>query len=144
MEDLSLSTSITINAPAEKVWKALTDPALVKQYFFGTNVRSEWTKGSPIVFEGEWEGKTYQDKGTILEAEPGKFVKYNYWSSMSGTEDKPENYADISYTLDEKDGTTVLTVTQDNIKTPESKEHSEQNWNFIFGKMKELVENGSV
>jgi uncharacterized protein YndB with AHSA1/START domain len=140
----SLSTSITVNAPAAEVWQALTDPAIVKQYFFGTNVKSDWKAGSPIIWEGEWEGKTYQDTGTILDIDPGKFVKYNYWSSMSGTENKPENYADITYSLSEKDGKTVLTVTQDNIKSKESKEHSEQNWQTVFGKMKEMVENKVV
>jgi uncharacterized protein YndB with AHSA1/START domain len=144
MENLNLSTTITINAPAAKVWKALTDPSIVKQYFFGTNLKSDWKEGSPIVFEGEWEGKTYQDKGTILEIDPGRFVKYNYWSSMSGTEDKPENYAVISYELSGSDEETVLTITQDHIKTQESKEHSEQNWNMVFGKMKEMVESGIV
>ena len=140
----SLSTSITVNAPAAKVWLALTDAAIVKQYFFGTNVRTDWKKGSPIFWEGEWEGKTYQDKGTIIDVDPGKFVKYSYWSSMSGTEDKPENYANVTYELAEKDGATELTVTQDNVKNKEAKEHSEQNWQAIFGKMKEMVENKLV
>jgi uncharacterized protein YndB with AHSA1/START domain len=140
----SLNTSITINAPAAKVWQALIDPKIVKQYFFGTNVKSDWKKGSPIIWEGEWEGKTYQDTGTILDIEPGKYVKYNYWSSMSGTGNKPENYADITYGLSEKDGQTILTITQDNIKNKESKEHSEQNWKSVFGKMKEMIENNKV
>jgi len=140
----NLSKSIEITAPAAKVWKALTDPAIVKQYFFGTNIKSDWKIGSPILFEGEWEGKTYQDKATILEIEPGKFIKYNYWSTMSGTEDKPENYANISYGLDEKDGKTTLTVTQDNIKNKESAEHSEQNWLSVFGKMRDMIESGEV
>ena len=140
----TLSKSITIKAPAAKVWKALTDASIVKQYFFGTNVKSDWKKGSPIIWEGEWEGKSYQDTGKILDIDPGKYIKYNYWSSMSGTENKPENYANITYTLDEKDGKTELKLTQDNIKNKESLEHSEQNWMMVFGKMKEMVENGKV
>jgi uncharacterized protein YndB with AHSA1/START domain len=144
MGNLSLNVTIEVNAPASKVWEALTNPAIVKQYFFGTNVKSDWKKGSPIIWEGEWEGKTYQDTGKILDIDPGKFVKYNYWSSMSGTENKPENYADITYDLAEKNGRTVLTITQDNIKDEKSKEHSGQNWQWVFGKMKEIVESGSV
>jgi uncharacterized protein YndB with AHSA1/START domain len=122
----------------------LTDASIVKQYFFGTNVKSDWKKGSPIIWEGEWEGKTYQDTGKILDIDPGRYIKYNYWSSMSGTENKPENYANITYTLDEKDGKTELKLTQDNIKNQEAKEHSEQNWMMVFGKMKEMVEQGKV
>jgi uncharacterized protein YndB with AHSA1/START domain len=140
MERLSLSTKIDINAPAAEVWKGLTDPEIVKQYFFGTNVKSDWKVGSPITFSGEWEGKSYQDKGEIQEITPGKYVKYSYWSSMGVTEDKPENYANVSYTVDENEGFTTLTVTQDNIKDVTSKEHSEQNWQAVFGGLKKLLE----
>jgi uncharacterized protein YndB with AHSA1/START domain len=144
MGNLNLKTFITINAPAVKVWRALTDPEIVKQYFFGTNVQSNWKEGSPILWTGEWQGKTYQDKGTILAITPGKYVKYSYWSSMAGTEDKPENYQNVSYDLTEKDGITTLELTQDNIKDEASKQHSEQNWQGVFGKMKEMVEGGLV
>ncbi|HJP64384.1 MAG TPA: SRPBCC family protein [Mucilaginibacter sp.] len=144
MANLTLKTSIEINAPAAKVWEALTNPAIVKQYFFGTNVKTDWKKGSPIIWEGEWDGKTYQDTGKILEVDPGKSVKYNYWSSMSGTEDIPANYLDITYDLSENGGKTLLTITQEKIKSEEAKNHSEQNWKSVFGKMKEMVENGNV
>jgi uncharacterized protein YndB with AHSA1/START domain len=144
MANLSLKTSIEINAQASKVWQALTDPAIVKQYFFGTNVKSDWKKCSSITWEGEWEGKTYKDTGTIYESDPGKMVKYDYWSSMSGTENKPENYVDITYFLDEKDGKTTLTILQEKIKSEEAKQHSEQNWQGVFGKMKEMIESGQV
>jgi uncharacterized protein YndB with AHSA1/START domain len=140
MEKLSLSTNIDIKARAAEVWKGLTDPEIVKQYFFGTNVKSDWKEGSSITFTGEWEGKTYQDKGTIQEIIPGKYVKYSYWSSMGGTEDKPENYANVSYTLDDHNGFTTLTITQDNIKDLTSKEHSEQSWQTVFGGLKKILE----
>lgn len=140
----SLSTSITVNAPASKVWEALTNPDFVKKYFFGTEVVTDWKKGSPIIWQGEWEGKAYKDKGEILDIDPGKYVKYSYWSSMAGTEDKPENYVNVSYDLAEQNGKTVLTIAQDGIKTVEAKEHSESNWQFIFGKMKEMVESGQL
>jgi uncharacterized protein YndB with AHSA1/START domain len=144
MAKLNSKTSITVNAPAQKVWKALTDPAIVKQYFFGTDQKSDWKEGSDIIWSGEWEGKTYEDHGKILDITPGKYVKYSYWSSMGGTEDKPENYQNVSYDLTEKNGVTTLEIGQENIKDEAAKEHSEQNWHHIFGKMKEMVEGGQV
>ncbi|MDB5157801.1 MAG: hypothetical protein JWR50_2508 [Mucilaginibacter sp.] len=144
MANISLKTSIDIKAPAAKVWKALTDAEIVKKYFFGTDQRSDWKVGSDITWTGEWEGKTYQDHGKILEITPGTYVKYSYWSSMSGTEDKPENYQNVSYKLTEQDGVTNLEIGQDNIKTEEAKGHSEQNWQHIFGKMRDMVESGKV
>lgn len=56
----------TINAPASKVWEALIDPDLIKQYLYGTEVTSDWKVGSPITYKGEWQGKAYEDKGQIL------------------------------------------------------------------------------
>ena len=140
MSKQTLTTTININAPKDEVWKGLTDPQIVKQYFFGTDVKSDWKAGSPITFSGEWEGKSYQDKGTIKDITPGEYIKYSYWSSMSGTEDKPENYADVSYRVTEKGGATALEVTQDNIKDEASKKHSEKNWQTVFGGLKKILE----
>jgi len=38
--------TITINAPTSKVWEALTQPPLIKQYLFGTEVTTDWQMGS--------------------------------------------------------------------------------------------------
>jgi uncharacterized protein YndB with AHSA1/START domain len=133
-----------IDASAEHVWEALTNPDLIRKYFFGTNTETDWKPGSPVKFSGEWEGKTYVDKGTVIEAEPQKKLKYNYWSSMSGIEDKPENYANITYTLEEKNGTTLLTVHQDNIPDEKTREHSEANWKMVLKQLKQLLEKDHV
>ncbi|MGZ3885706.1 MAG: SRPBCC family protein, partial [Bacteroidia bacterium] len=82
----------------------------------------------------------YVDKGTIKEKETNKHLKYSYWSAMSGIEDKPENYADISYDLQDDHGKTVLTITQENVPTEEMKKHSEQNWNTVLGNLKKMLE----
>ena len=34
-----------IKAPIEKVWEALINPELVKQYFFGSNQETDWSVG---------------------------------------------------------------------------------------------------
>jgi len=136
----TLKTSITFKAPIADVWKGLTDPAMVKQYFFGTNLKSDFKVGSPITFSGEWQGKTYEDGGIILDIQAPELLKYTYWSSMSGTENKPENYANITYELVETEGQTTLTLTQDGIKSQEALEHSEQNWQSVLGGLKKLVE----
>src|SRR6476660_2233383 len=97
----------TIAAPVAKVWEALTNPALIKEYLYGSEVVSDWQVGSPIVYKGEWQGKPYEDKGTILEIEPNKLLKSTHYSPLSGAEDKPENYHTLTYTLSEADGKTA-------------------------------------
>jgi len=80
--DIKAETSIKIQATIREVWEALTNPELIKKYLFGTNTITDWEVGSPIRFTGEWEGKTYEDKGTILGIQNNKLLKYDYWSSM--------------------------------------------------------------
>jgi uncharacterized protein YndB with AHSA1/START domain len=132
--------SITINAGADKVWEALIDPSLIKQYLFGTEAVSDWKEGSPIAYRGVWEGKTYEDKGRILRLLPGKLLESTYWSSMSGLEDAPENYDTIAYELTEVEGGTRLSIVQDNNPSEESARHSEGNWNMVLKGMKALLE----
>jgi uncharacterized protein YndB with AHSA1/START domain len=138
--NLVATVSATINAPASKVWKALTTPELIKQYLFGTEAVSDWKVGSPLIFRGEWEGKAYEDKGVILRSEVNKVFSYTYWSSMSGTPDIPENYLEIAYLLTESGNQTTLTINQENVPSEESKTHSEQNWGGVLKGLKDIVE----
>jgi uncharacterized protein YndB with AHSA1/START domain len=136
----TISESVEINAPAAKVWKALTDPAQVKQYLFETEMSADWRVGGSIRYRGVWEGKPYEDKGTILEIKPEKLLKSTYYSPASGLEDKPENYNTVIYKLNKADGKTTLTVVQDNIPSKESAEHSSKNWRIVLDKLKGVVE----
>ncbi|HLP93157.1 MAG TPA: SRPBCC domain-containing protein [Saprospiraceae bacterium] len=130
----------TIHAPVSKVWAGLTQPELVKQYFFGTNLVTSWQPGSPVYFRGEWEGKPYEDKGTVLQFEPEKMLRYDYFSSWSDLEDRPENYQIITYRVKAKGNSTVLSLVQQNIDTLEKKVHSVQNWGALLDALKKIME----
>ena len=136
--NLKLTETISINAPGAEVWKALTDSATIEKFMWGTHASSDWKKGSPLTFEGEWEGKPYKEKGTILEIEKEKLMKYTYL--ISGIEDKPENYAIITYRLSGSNGKTDMSVTQEGAKDQESLEHSKQGWKSILGNLKKILE----
>jgi uncharacterized protein YndB with AHSA1/START domain len=132
--------AITVQAGIDKVWDALTNPDLVKQYLYGTEVHTDWKKGSPITYKGVWQGKDYEDKGIIVEIVPGRRLISTYWSSMSGLSDTPENYNTVAYELSHADGATTLQVTQDNNATKESADHSASNWVGVFQALKALLE----
>ncbi|AWH85617.1 ATPase [Flavobacterium album] len=133
-------TSVTIEAPAEKVWKAITTPELIAKYLYGTKVTSDWEEGSAIGYEGEYNGKGYEDKGTIKTLIPNEVFAATYWSSMGGKEDKPENYNLVTYTLTEGGDRTVVTLTQDNIATDDEKQHATANWNGVLAELKKVAE----
>lgn len=144
-QDIVCTVSLDIKAPVSSVWDALINPEKIAKYLFGTKTTSDWKIGSSIKFTGEWEGKAYEDKGTILQIQKEKIFKYNYWSNFSGNDDVPENYQDITYALNEKGGgTTTFTVTQENCKTEEVREHSVKNWTSVLGCMKEMLEKGEI
>ena len=139
-ETLKAETSISVDATPAQVWKALTTPKLIKKYLMGADVSTDWKEGSPITYSGEYEGKKYQDKGMIKKAEAGKILQSTYWSSMSGKEDKPENYNLVTYKITKRDNKTVVKLSQDNIATEKEKEHSRENWKMVLKKLKEVVE----
>lgn len=136
----SSTSSVIINAPIEKVWDALTKPELVKQYFFGTNLVTTWEVGTPILFKGEWEGKSYEDKGTVLEFSPLNTLSYNYFSPLRGTEDTPENYQILRYTLEKKPDGIEVSIIQTEVESQEKADHSANNWKMVLEGLKKLLE----
>lgn len=105
-------SSVVIKAPAFEVWSALTKPELVKQWQYGSHVVTDWRVGSSITFHSEWQGTVYEQWGTILEVAPNKLIKYSLFAPRPDLQDKPENYFVMSYELAERDGSTTLTVIQ--------------------------------
>ena len=132
--------SIRINAPRDQVWKALVDPQAIRQYMFGTQVVSDWHLGSPIIWKGEWQGKTYEDKGVIFQFEPEKTLQYSHFSPLSGVPDLPENYHTVTIELTPQKNQTEVTLGQDHNTSEEERVHSEQNWVAMLTALKRFVE----
>ncbi len=132
--------SVTIHAPASRVWQALTDPQLIKQYMFGSEVVTDWKEGHPIVYKGMWQGKPFEDKGKVVKVEREKALVTTHWSPMSGTPDSPDNYHQVSYQLEPVTDGTRVTLRQDNNASEEEREHSSQNWKMMLDNLKKLLE----
>lgn len=138
---LQAESSIRIHAPRNKVWEAIIRPEIVKRYFYEANLRADWRKGGEIVYSGFWDGKAYEDRGTILDYEEGFAV----------TMDFPGKYGKVTYALiDQSDPnilnistheySTVVNVTQSGVETEEQRKAAEKSWNEVLHKMKELLE----
>lgn len=129
----------TIKAPVEKVWEALTKPELVKQYFFGSDQKTDWRPGSSITWTGEYEGQSYTDKGIVQEFIPHEKLSFSYISSWNNYEDKPENYLLVSYEVKPTAAGTELTITQSNYDEERAK-HSAENWAIVVDGLRKIVE----
>ena len=95
----TIEVSIDVDAPASKVWAALTMPDLIKRYMMGAVVKTDWKIGHPILWQGEWQGKPYEDKGEIKALDSERRLVVTHWSPLSELADRPENYHTVSYEL---------------------------------------------
>ena len=75
MTDHVAHAETQISASPQQVWDALTDPDAISTFMFGSKVDTDWEEGSPITWSGEYDGKPFQDKGEILEVDPGRLLK---------------------------------------------------------------------
>jgi len=135
----------TVNAPPAAVWTALTTASTLKQFFFGSDISTDWRVGSPIRFRGAWKGKPYEDKGNIQAFDVGKRLAFTHWSPLSGMEDKPENYHIVTFDLRPTKGGTEVLLTQTNQNdaeplTPENRQEYAKNWTMVLDGLKKAVE----
>jgi uncharacterized protein YndB with AHSA1/START domain len=142
--DFIAKASKTIAAPASEVWSALVDPEQVREYMFGTEVASDWKEGGAISWKGEWKGKAYEDKGTVVQVKPRTLLQYTHFSPLAGLPDVPENYHTVTIELAEDGASTNVTLTQDGNATDEAREHSEKNWSMMLDGLKKVIEEKSA
>jgi len=139
-KNLIARAAVTVNAPKAKVWNALVSPEAIKQYMFGTNVVSDWREGSPIIWKGEWQGKSYEDKGVLLQLKPERTVQYSHFSPLSGLPDKRENYHTVTIELSAEGNQTRVSLAQDKNPTEQARDHSEKNWEMMLIALKKFLE----
>ena len=143
-----VENTITINATAEQVWDALTNPSKTQIYMFGCEAISDWKKGSPLIWKIVQEGKDLVPvKGKILDIDPPRLLRYTVIDPFAAYPDVPENYLNVTYQLEEKNGQTIFTVTQDGFETAADGEkryndvyNNGEGWNPILLEIKKVAE----
>jgi uncharacterized protein YndB with AHSA1/START domain len=147
-EKMVVVSSVEINAPAAKVWDALTNPDQTEKYMFGCRTVSDWKPGSALLWKGTYEGKDMVFvKGIILEIKPLEVLRYTVIDPNSPMKDVPENYLRVTYQIKEAGDRIVLTVIQDGFEGAADGErrymesyNNGEGWNPILGQIKKLVE----
>lgn len=131
--------TVEIDAPADQVWSALIEPDQIAGWMMGSKVETDWQVGSPITWNGEWQGKPYQDKGQVLAFDPPHRLSVTHYSPLTGADDVPASYHTLVYALSE-DGPTTLTLTQDGNDSAEQAEEFSRNWQVMLEAVKRQVE----
>jgi uncharacterized protein YndB with AHSA1/START domain len=146
-KELIVRNSIVIDAPAAKVWDALTNPVQTKKYMFGCEALSDWKTGSPLIWKGVFDGQELVAvKGIVTAIDKNKFLAYTTIDPNSNIPDLPENYTTVTYALSDENGKTKLEVTQgDFAKVADGEKRYEDvsregGWQPLLQEIKKLVE----
>lgn len=139
-QSFTATKAVTIDATPHRIWEALTTPEQVAKYMFGAQVESEWVKGGPITYRGVWDGKPFEDKGTILDIDEPLLLRTSYYSPLSGKPDTLENYAIVTYAVSRDGKASRLTVTQSNIASAAEQAQMEGNWAMTLDAIKAMIE----
>lgn len=76
---------VEVTATPEAAWHALTDPATVKRYYYGTTPRTTWEVGSVIDFVDD-DGDV-QLTGVVLELDPPRRLAHTFIAAWYGERD---------------------------------------------------------
>src|SRR5438045_2359904 len=120
--------AVTIDASRAKVWDALVNPETIKEYMPVTDVLSDWREESPIVWKSEFQGKSFEVRGTVLRVEPERLLEYDHSRPIfrsSAVSQAPERYQRVTIELRGDGAQTQVSVTEQNNITQKEFEHSE-------------------
>ncbi len=107
---MRVSTSeITVAAPLDIVWAAITLPEHVRRWQYDSELTTGWVVGQPIRFRAEWQGQVFEQWGTVLEFDAPTRLRYSLFAPRPGLDDRPENYFAMTYELADVGGGTNVT-----------------------------------
>jgi uncharacterized protein YndB with AHSA1/START domain len=133
---------IYIRTTPEKLWQALTDPQMMRKYWFGFVQETDWKAGSPwklVAGDG-----TVTDMGEILEADPPRRLAIR-WRNEFREELKAEGYSVCTMDIEPAESAVKLTISHA-IDVADSKLIQAVNggWPAILSNLKSLLETGEL
>jgi uncharacterized protein YndB with AHSA1/START domain/DNA-binding transcriptional ArsR family regulator len=132
--------SVYIQAPPDRVWRAITDGDETARYYYGTRVASTWEPDAPLVYTYP-DGTTAAD-GKVLEADPPRRLRMTFHARWD-PDAEAEGPVEMAWVLDAAGDATKLTVTTSGLK-PGSKTAEEFGAGIVYivSGLKTLVETG--
>ena len=132
---------VYINTTPEKLWAALGDPELTRQYWGrGRNV-SDWKPGSPWRHENYDDAKDISVVGKVIESVPFRRLVLT-WAYPADANDAAKA-SRVTFEIEPFMEAVKLTVIHDDLE-PESKQHLSimQGWPAVLSSLKSLLETG--
>jgi uncharacterized protein YndB with AHSA1/START domain len=131
--------TLYIAAPAERVWNALVDGDLTKQYW-GHENRSDWKPGSRWEHVRVGPGGKVDVAGRVLEIEPPRRLVTSW--AFPGEEDDPARTSRVTYEIEPVGSESRLTVTHSELNEPSMRAAVSGGWPLVLSSLKSFLERG--
>jgi len=137
---------IYIKTTPERLWQAITDPALRAKYSFGVAVHSDWKQGSRYnartsEMNGGAPGLDIAD-GENVNVDPPRRLVQTYRALWSDAV-KAEGYSRVTWEIEPVGDSCRLTVTHDRLREGVNPELY-GGWPMILSGLKTLLETGEM
>lgn len=130
---------IYIQTTPERLWQAITDGEMTRQYYFGTSVKSDWKKGSAIEYFGR--DNNLMVAGEILEIEPTKKLITTF-ARRWDKEAENETPSRVAFEIEQMGDSCKLTLIHDEIESQLVSQEVSGGWSQILSGLKTLLETG--
>ena len=130
---------IYIKTTPERLWKAITDTEMRRNYNFGAIVTSDWTTGSRYVGLG---GETPIFEGTNLEVDPPRRLVQSF-SALWGDDVKSEGTSRVTWEIERVGDSCLLKVTHDELREGANNQLY-GGWPMVLSGIKTLLETGEM
>ena len=141
--EFTVTRTITIAAPIEKVWAAITEAEHIARWFGQTAVLDDVAIGAGGVFSFEGHGAF---PVLIEELDPPRMIAYR-WSNEQDTAVDPDHSTVFRFTLKALDGGTQLTVVESGFDTQAdpaaSMESHRTGWDSELDELVSYLQGGS-
>ncbi|GLZ76051.1 ArsR family transcriptional regulator [Actinorhabdospora filicis] len=156
MSDTAFVYVTYIQTTPEKLWRALTEPEFITQYFGGGGPTSEWAPGSPVIWRMDGQTGAHDWGQRVLAAEPNRLLSYTwhnyepemlqYFPDWAGRLDemREQPISKVTFEIEPAgEGVVKLTVTHDGFAPgSEMLASINQGWPGILSSLKSMLELG--
>jgi uncharacterized protein YndB with AHSA1/START domain len=131
-------TEVTVSATPEEVWRAITDPALTRGYYYGTDILSDWTVGAPWT---SLSGDELYLEGEIIEIDPPRLLVQSFHIAATGEEAVNDAPSTVTWEVTPVGDVTRVRVIHEGMGEA-TRSYTEGGWEHILAGLKTLVETG--
>ena len=137
----SLSIVRKLDAAPGKVWRAITEPEMLKQWMAPSDAFSVPVAEAELHIGGRYhivmnapDGQVHDVSGTYREIVPNKKLVYTWaWKST------PERESVVTIELRAAGGGTELTLRHEQFADDEARNHHEQGWNGCLARLEKSL-----